>query len=88
MEKLGFRFWLFPDVEAVAEAESLREELRDFRRHVTAAGNTRFEGRIGRHDNLVLARRSLCGGCGGNRVWPDNSGLRGSRARLLPSVAA
>jgi len=39
----------------VAEAESLREELRDFRRHVTAAGDTRFEGRIGKHDDLVLA---------------------------------
>jgi len=45
---------------AVAEAQSLREELRDFERDVTAACNTRFEGRMGKHDDLVLDAATGC----------------------------
>ncbi len=37
------------------EAEVLREELRDFRRHVSAAGRSSFEARSGRHDDLVMS---------------------------------
>lgn len=37
------------------EATTLKEELRDFRRHVSAAGRYSFEARVGRHDDLVLA---------------------------------
>lgn len=37
------------------EAGPLREELLNFRRHVTAAGRFQYEARAGRHDDLVLA---------------------------------
>jgi hypothetical protein len=37
------------------DAETLREELRDFRRHVSTAGRYSFEARVGKHDDLVLA---------------------------------
>lgn len=37
------------------EADALREELRDFRRHVSAAGRYSYEARTGKHDDLVLA---------------------------------
>jgi hypothetical protein len=37
------------------EAETMREELRDFRRHVSTAGRYSFEARVGKHDDLVLA---------------------------------
>ena len=39
----------------LAAADELHDELRDFQRHVTAAGNAKFEGRIGTHDDIVLA---------------------------------
>jgi hypothetical protein len=37
------------------ESEVLRDELQDFRRHVTAAGRATYSARTGKHDDLVLA---------------------------------
>lgn len=37
------------------ELKALVGELKDFRRHVTAAGHATFAGRTGAHDDLVLA---------------------------------
>jgi hypothetical protein len=37
------------------EAPALAEELKDFQRHVSAAGRYSYEARVGRHDDLVLA---------------------------------
>jgi hypothetical protein len=37
------------------DAPALQEELKDFRRHVSAAGRYSYEARVGRHDDLVLA---------------------------------
>ena len=41
--------------DGLAEADVLREELKDFRRHVSAAGRYAYEARTGKHDDLVLA---------------------------------
>lgn len=40
---------------ALTEAESLRDELRDFQRHVTASGANTWSARTGKHDDIVLA---------------------------------
>lgn len=40
---------------ALTEAESLRDELRDFQRHVTASGANTWSARSGKHDDIVLA---------------------------------
>ena len=37
------------------EARPMAEELKDFRRRVSAAGRFTFEARVGQHDDLVLA---------------------------------
>jgi hypothetical protein len=37
------------------EAHALAEELKDFRRHLTAAGRATYQARTGKHDDLVLA---------------------------------
>src|SRR6185312_13620243 len=37
------------------DAPALAEELKDFRRHVSAAGRFTYEARTGKHDDLVLA---------------------------------
>jgi hypothetical protein len=37
------------------EAEALRSELRDFQRHVSAAGRSSYNAREGSHDDLVLS---------------------------------
>jgi hypothetical protein len=37
------------------EAGAMQEELKDFRRKVSAAGRYQFEARVGKHDDLVLA---------------------------------
>ena len=37
------------------EAEAMKSELADFRRHVTRAGRSVFEARSSAHDDLVLA---------------------------------
>ncbi len=39
----------------LAEADGLRDELRDFRRYVTESGRATFAARVGQHDDLVLA---------------------------------
>lgn len=39
----------------LGEAGALAEELKDFRRHVSAAGRFQYEARVGKHDDLVLA---------------------------------
>jgi hypothetical protein len=41
------------------EAEALRSELRDFQRHVSAAGRSSYNAREGAHDDLILAT-ALC----------------------------
>jgi hypothetical protein len=40
---------------ALSEAESLRGELKDFQRHVTASGANTWSARAGKHDDIVLA---------------------------------
>ena len=39
----------------LGEAHTLAEELKDFRRHVGAAGRATYQARAGKHDDLVLA---------------------------------
>jgi hypothetical protein len=39
----------------LSEADSLRDELRDFQRHVTASGANAWSARAGKHDDIVLA---------------------------------
>ena len=39
----------------LSEASAIAEELKDFRRHLTAAGRATFQARVGKHDDLVLA---------------------------------
>ena len=39
----------------LAEASAMADELKDFRRSVSAAGRFSYEARVGRHDDLVLA---------------------------------
>jgi hypothetical protein len=41
--------------DALPEAAALKEELRDFRRHVSAAGRFSYDARAGKHDDLILA---------------------------------
>jgi hypothetical protein len=45
---------------ALTQGGALREELKDFRRHVGAAGRATFQARAGRHDDLVLAVSIAC----------------------------
>jgi hypothetical protein len=40
---------------SLTEAGAMQEELKDFRRKVSAAGRATFEARVGKHDDLVLA---------------------------------
>ena len=39
----------------LAEASALAGELKDFRRHLTAAGRATYQARVGKHDDLILA---------------------------------
>lgn len=41
--------------DKLTESAAMREELKDFRRHVGAAGRFTYEARQGKHDDLVLA---------------------------------
>jgi hypothetical protein len=41
--------------EALSESPALREELKEFRRHVSDAGRSTYAARAGAHDDLVLA---------------------------------
>ncbi|MFW6028364.1 MAG: hypothetical protein ACOC9Q_02435 [bacterium] len=40
---------------ALHDADAMAEELKDFRRKVSAAGRYSYDARVGRHDDLVLA---------------------------------
>jgi hypothetical protein len=42
------------------EAAAMREELRDFRRHLSDAGRATYMARAGAHDDLVLAVAIAC----------------------------
>lgn len=46
--------------KALAEAQQMETELKDFRRFVTAAGRSSWEARSGQHDDLVLAVAMAC----------------------------
>ncbi len=39
----------------LSEASAIAEELKEFRRNVTAAGRATYQARTGKHDDLVLA---------------------------------
>jgi hypothetical protein len=52
------------------EAGTMAEELKDFRRHVSAAGRYSYEARVGRHDDLVLAVSIALWCCVGRPVPP------------------
>lgn len=39
----------------LSEAGAMRDELQDFRRHVSDAGRATYQARVGRHDDLVLS---------------------------------
>jgi hypothetical protein len=41
--------------DRLTESAAMREELKDFRRHVGTAGRFSYEARQGKHDDLVLA---------------------------------
>jgi hypothetical protein len=41
--------------DALAEGDILREELKDFRRHVSDAGRYQYTARQGKHDDALLA---------------------------------
>jgi hypothetical protein len=40
---------------ALTEAGAMRDELLDFRRHLSSAGHATYQARTGKHDDLVLA---------------------------------
>jgi hypothetical protein len=40
---------------ALSEASAMRDELCEFRRHVSEAGRATYQARAGRHDDLVLS---------------------------------
>jgi len=45
---------------ALRDAPSLRDELLDFRRHLSDAGRATYQARAGKHDDLVLAVAIAC----------------------------
>jgi hypothetical protein len=53
------------------EAGTMQEELKDFRRKVSAAGRYTFEARVGKHDDLVLAVAIGLWCCVGRPVAPQ-----------------
>jgi hypothetical protein len=52
------------------EAGAMKEELKDFKRKVSAAGRYQYEARVGRHDDLVLAVSIAVWCCVGRPVPP------------------
>jgi hypothetical protein len=40
---------------ALAEADAMKEELKDFRRKLSETGKATYAARVGRHDDLILA---------------------------------
>jgi hypothetical protein len=80
------------------EAGAMREELRDFKRKVSAAGRFQYEARVGRHDDLVLAVALALWLCVGRPVMPppqfsfysrsapsSHLGTRAGNGRHVPS---
>jgi hypothetical protein len=59
---------------ALSEADALREELKDFQRHVTASGANTWSARSGKHDDIVLATSY--------GIWLATSGPRMYREEL------
>ena len=53
--------------DELREREALREELQNFRRHVTNAGKATYQARSGAHDDLVLAVAIALWWCGERR---------------------
>jgi hypothetical protein len=45
---------------ALSEADTMRDELQDFRRKLSDAGRASYAARTGRHDDLVLAVAIAC----------------------------
>jgi hypothetical protein len=60
---------------ALSEADALREELKDFQRHVTASGANTWSARAGKHDDIVLATSY--------GIWWATSGPRVTREPLV-----
>jgi hypothetical protein len=54
----------------LTEAGAMAEELRDFRRHVSASGRFQYEARATKHDDLVLAVAIALWSCTGRPVQP------------------
>lgn len=54
----------------LAEASTLKEELRDFRRHISTAGRYSYEARVGKNDDLVLSLALAVWGCLGRSRSP------------------
>jgi hypothetical protein len=50
--------------DGLIEAGAMKGELKDFRRHVTAAGRSTFSARSGKHDDLVLSCAIALWWCG------------------------
>jgi hypothetical protein len=55
----------------LTEAGTMAEELRDFRRHVSASGRFQYEARATKHDDLVLAVAIALWSCTGRPVAPQ-----------------
>jgi hypothetical protein len=54
----------------LTEAGAMKEELKDFRRHVSASGRFQYEARATKHDDLVLAVAIALWSCTGRPVAP------------------
>ncbi|MBA3520027.1 MAG: hypothetical protein H0T75_20860 [Rhizobiales bacterium] len=65
--------------DALADADAMSEELRDFRRKVSDAGRSTYAARVGRHDDLVLAVAIAVWWA----AWPRRSSTEVSRVRGL-----
>jgi hypothetical protein len=65
------------------EAGAMREELRDFKRKVSAAGRFQYEARVGRHDDLVLSVAIALWAIVGRPVMP--AAEFGTYGRTVPS---
>lgn len=66
---------------ALKEAGAMADELKDFRRKISAAGRFSFEARVGAHDDLVLAVAiGLWAFVGRPKASPAAFGVYGSAA--------
>ena len=77
--------------DELREREALREELQNFRRHVTNAGRATYQARTGAHDDLVLAVAISLWWCGERRkrqIWINGRTPEEMRAHLARVSAA